>query len=282
MVFGFLWIALTDHAVIAIADSQEQLSLLQTLKGWVFIVVAGTLIYGLTYFWNQRLMDSRDRLLMANQQIRVFNRVFRHNFRNKLNLVDGYLDTAIDEIEDESLVSMLEVSRSETEDILHIAEKLRVLEKIKAESLESATVDIVSAVEGAVEHAQSAYPEATIVLHAPQSVDLIGDDTIEYAIREVLINALDHHHRPASEREVRITIVHSGRRVTVQVHDNGPGIPPGELDALNEGSETPLTHMSGVGLWLVTWLTQLNDGSVTYDTNFDGGTSVTFRFDAVA
>ncbi len=49
LIFGALWIYLSDSIVNAIASGNDQLTLLQTYKGWFFILVTALLLYLLTY-----------------------------------------------------------------------------------------------------------------------------------------------------------------------------------------------------------------------------------------
>lgn len=49
LIFGFLWIYFSDSAVEAIANNQQELSLLQTYKGWFFILITTIMLYLLAY-----------------------------------------------------------------------------------------------------------------------------------------------------------------------------------------------------------------------------------------
>ena len=55
--------------------------------------------------------------------------------------------------------------------------------------------------------------------------------------------------------------------VELAVADNGPGIPETEQRVLaDEAQISPLSHGSGLGLWLVKWLTESYGGSLAIDT----------------
>jgi PAS domain S-box-containing protein len=62
--------------------------------------------------------------------------------------------------------------------------------------------------------------------------------------------------------------------VDIHVIDNGPGLPQQEREVLREGSESPLIHGSGLGLWLTYWIVSNHDGSIQTDVD-DEGTRVT-------
>jgi signal transduction histidine kinase len=65
------------------------------------------------------------------------------------------------------------------------------------------------------------------------------------------------------------------------VRDNGPGIPEDELVPLQEGTETPLKHGSGLGLWLVEWGISRLGGTIQFDANEPRGTVVWLRLPTV-
>ena len=62
-------------------------------------------------------------------------------------------------------------------------------------------------------------------------------------------------------------------RVTVEVRDDGPGLPAMEARVLKEASESPVDHASSFGLWLVNWLVTEMGGEVAADV--EDGTTVT-------
>ena len=59
----------------------------------------------------------------------------------------------------------------------------------------------------------------------------------------------------------------------VQIVDDGPGIPGGELESLAAGTETALQHGSGLGLWQLKWAVRTIGGDLSFDTT--DGTAVT-------
>jgi signal transduction histidine kinase len=61
------------------------------------------------------------------------------------------------------------------------------------------------------------------------------------------------------------------------VADDGPGIPEMEIEVLESGEETPLAHSSGIGLWLVNWLTDHLNGQISFENREPRGSIVTVR-----
>jgi len=62
----------------------------------------------------------------------------------------------------------------------------------------------------------------------------------------------------------------------IRVDDDGPGLPEAERAVLESGSETPLVHGQGLGLWLVYWVVTGLDGDVEV-VEFRDGTTVEVR-----
>ena len=62
------------------------------------------------------------------QRLTVLNRVLRHNLRNDLNVVEGYLDVAGKRVEDDELAYLLAIAEEKTLDVIDLAEKARGVE----------------------------------------------------------------------------------------------------------------------------------------------------------
>ena len=105
-------------------------------------------------------------------------------------------------------------------------------------------------------------------------------ESVQFPIREILENATQHFDGPLHECEVTIAIDVDENVVQLEIDDNGPGIPTEELQSIQQNEETRLVHTNGVGLWLVTWLTDVHNGTVEYQSDPETGTTVCLRFDA--
>ncbi|GAB3707879.1 histidine kinase N-terminal 7TM domain-containing protein [Halorubrum pallidum] len=66
-----------------------------------------------------------------------------------------------------------------------------------------------------------------------------------------------------------------GERFVLTIADDGPGIPPHEIAAVESGRETALEHGSGLGLWVVAWAADAIGADVDYAERDPRGTVVT-------
>ena len=82
-------------------------------------------------------------------------------------------------------------------------------------------------------------------------------------------------HNDGTDPRVTVSARVEGDQAVVRVTDNGPGIDEYELEILDSGTETPLRHGSGLGLWLVKWGTETIGGSVDFEPAEPTGTIAT-------
>jgi sensor histidine kinase regulating citrate/malate metabolism len=66
-------------------------------------------------------------------------------------------------------------------------------------------------------------------------------------------------------------------RLLFSVADDGPGIPELEQHVIESGTETPLNHSLGVGLWVMEWVATTLGGELTIADNEPRGSVVTFQ-----
>jgi PAS domain S-box-containing protein len=135
--------------------------------------------------------------------------------------------------------------------------------------LEREPVDLGEAVEQAVDaqrHRLDAKGQPLSVSRPAQPVTVIGDAArLQQAIGNLVNNASKY--TPAG-RSIRISLEQEGRHAVVRVSDDGPGIPPDQLEAIFE----PFVQMNptlartdgglGIGLTIVKRLVELHGGTV--------------------
>lgn len=281
LAFGLVWIASTDRLVLAVAESPAAVARLQTAKGWAFVGLSTLLILGLSWMHRRQMEGITAALERTSQHLHVLHRVFRHNIRNDLNVILGYVanvDEALGSERDDVRTQLRTVRRT-ADDIVSIGEKFRIVESVDPTGTDLETVELVDLVGGELDRVGERHPTATIETDLPDRAAVVGDHALGYAIREVLENAVEHHPEPA-RCWIGVTIKRSGGELRLTIEDDGAGIPEHELQAVRRGDESQLGHASSVGLWLVTWICGIHGVDVTFARVEDGGTAVTFAFRA--
>lgn len=276
MLFGGIWILLSDSLVNSLFQRPAVLTQIQTIKGWLFVFLSGLLILGLVRTRELQLQKSRNRLSRASQELHVLHRIYRHNIRNDLNVVRGYLELVRAELDTERLREQINLAHNSTDRILGVSEKLGWIERTNTRASNTDTIDVMNIIEREVESFTSEYPEVTIEIHGRgQKTMIYGDDALSHVVRELLENAVEHYSGSREDCCIDVSIERTMSSVTVEIADNGPGISDYEINALEKGEEGPLNHTSGIGLWLVKWLCTFYDGEVSIGKRPGGGTSVT-------
>ena len=103
---------------------------------------------------------------------------------------------------------------------------------------------------------------------------MVGD-----AIRELVQNAIIHSDQKCTSIDIHTQSTDT--MVELTVRDTGPGIPDEERDELTaDGEIDTLNHGTGLGLWFVNLVVRRSDGTLSFDTNDSGGTTVTVRLPA--
>ena len=207
--------------------------------------------------------------------ISVINRVLRHNVRNKLTVINGYAGLLEANLEGEGATQARHIV--ETADrLLDLTESARRIERNRNLSPTLEAVDIVPIVESAVDRLAERYPEATISLDCPDSAVARTLPRVETAVWELLENAAKHSgERPTVDIDIDV----DDEWVWLRIRDDGPGLPEGEREVLATGSEEPLVHGQGLGLWLAYWLVSNLDGHIDVPSVTDG-TTVEIRLPA--
>jgi signal transduction histidine kinase len=208
-----------------------------------------------------------------NERLTVLNRVLRHDIRNDVNLVEGYVDMAdTDRLTDRDAHDMI---REKTREIVDLSARARRVEELLYED-DSTTqsVDLVGMVRTEILHLQDGHPDDVIVdADLPDEATVVGNDLLQSVVDNLLENAVEHADTSPIRIEITIRSVDGGYDLVVA--DNGPGLPEQEQRVITDGEETDLRHSSGMGLWLVTWIVPEFGGTIQMENGEAGGTEIT-------
>jgi len=205
--------------------------------------------------------EERRRNLMAD---------IAHELRTPLAVIQGELEGLIDGVyprDDERLRQLLD----ETRVVSRLVDDLRTLAHSESGALTLRKEPTDLAV--LIHDAASAFP---VEVDVPVDLPLIDVDPLR--IREVIVNLLSNAVRHGEH--VSVIARMNGDRITVDVVDDGPGIPPEELPRLfDRFYKGTASHGSGLGLTIARNLVVAHGGEIHAESR-PGRTTFTFTLPA--
>jgi len=189
----------------------------------------------------------------------VFARIFRHNVRNRLNVIQAHVEMVADRCEgiDTSVERIIDA----TEQLLNHSKKAKLIADVVDERT-TETVDLSIYVNESIGLVDSEHPRAEIKTDLdPVSVEV--HPAFGEAVRELVRNSIQH---TPCERDPQLLFrTDTDSERTLILEDNAGGLPEEEITVLEEGKENSLEHSSGVGLWLVKWIVDRSGGDLSIE-----------------
>lgn len=226
-------------------------------------------IIGLVFGW-MRQLDHKAR--SRYRKSTVLNRTLRHDLRNDVNVVLGYLEVLERDLPDDQ-VDRLDPIRQRLTHLQSIGETARDLQAaVEETSAAGERIDAAGLLREQLDRFDRHHPDVELSADLPPTGWVSADEDLPVVFENIIENAIEHNEPP-----IRVSVASEDAersdRLVVTIRDNGPGIPDSELAVLRNGHETPLEHCSGIGLWLVKWLVAGYDGDISFSTT-DAGTTV--------
>ena len=214
------------------------------------------------------------------RQLQVLTRVLRHNIRNELTVILGQADQLRLELEDDRKLAMVDKVLETAREVATMSEKSQEIEQVIGHSVGERTVDVAALARRVAATYGREYSDASVTVDAPESVTVRGDAQLESALGNLVENAIVHNDRDTPHVELSVDI--DDGAATVTVADDGPGIPAAERAVITGDDDiTQLTHASGIGLWLVRWITESCGGDLSF-TDTAVGSEVSLTLDSGA
>ena len=132
---------------------------------------------------------------------------------------------------------------------------------------EKERVDFQTILEDEVAEVKASYPGATLEFETSvPSATLAANEMISSVFRNLLKNAIQHNDKEVAE--VIISVAEHEETVTVQIADNGPGVPDGQKETVfGKGEQGLDSSGTGIGLHLVDRIVKLHNGKVWVEDN---------------
>jgi signal transduction histidine kinase len=274
LVLGFLALYVSDVLLVQLIDDPAVLSQFQAIKGGAEVVVTAGFIFVLARRSRRSLRTTNARLERQQEELQVLHRVLRHNLRNDVTVIVGYATSLLEEVEDGRHQAWCEKLVTAADRLIHYADQTQKINKATADDAVR-TFDLTEVVSGVIETNPELSRTATITTTLPETAPVRAHRTLGTAVRELLDNAVRHSDREAPAVSVRVDpAAGSPHRTELVVSDDGPGIPAHVRRTIEERGESPLVHLDGLGLWLVSWVATISDGELAIDDRDPRGSTV--------
>lgn len=210
--------------------------------------------------------------IRRQQRLQVLTRIFRHNLRNEGNIIQGHADVLYDELTASPLEENALTIRETIDDILQLSNKVRRIQDVlDRDRVQSSPLGELLRTHR--ERFEDAYPDVELDIELPPTGVLVAR-RLGVAIQEAIENAAKHAEGTPSIT-ISAALDDTAEHVRIHISDEGPGLPDHELEVMSSGTETPLTHGSGIGLWFIYWVVDSLGGDMSIDCDRATGTTIT-------
>lgn len=300
---GSLWILFSDSALHFLVDNPAAAHKLQTIKGWLFILVTGALVYGLSRAMHRSLeveiqerqraqSDLNDALVeaeRANQAKTEFLATLSHEFRTPLNAILGFSEMLRAQyhgpLGSDHYAGYIENIRHSGAHMLTLISNVLDISTIESGrlALNLAAFDIQDMIQDCVKNFRVEAQEKDITIELEAGCRMMYADRLRVSqiVTNLLSNAIKF---TGGGGRVSVVARPANDWVTITVTDTGVGIPP---DLINKVTE-PFTqaHLdpyvaqegSGQGLSIVKALAEAHGGGLEITSTTGKGTAVAVHF----
>lgn len=212
------------------------------------------------------------------QKLRILNRALRHDIRNQMNVVIARAEF-LQEIDDESCRAAARKIVESGKSVVNLSDKARKAQQhLDIPADEDCRQDLVESTERVCQRFAITYPDATVETDLPARAYAVAPPSYNVALTELVENGVIHH--PSGNGPVTIRIECNGKQIAVAVEDECEPIPEQVRATITSGTEQPLRHNDGLGLWIARWIVEPVGGTLSFDRRADDrGNVVSLTFD---
>ncbi|UVE50964.1 PAS domain S-box protein [Haloferax larsenii] len=209
----------------------------------------------------------------TNAELEALNRIVRHDIRNDMTVIVGWAELLSDHV-DESGNDILQRILSTGRHTIEITEVARdLIETMSGGVVETHPVGLAETLDRELASIRHAFPQATFDVDGEiPDVAVRANPLLASAFGNVLNNAVQH---TGEETMVTVSVTADDDVATIEIADNGPGIPDNRKDMVFGKGEKGLDSSgTGLGLYLVYKLVDSYGGEIHIEDNDPTGTVV--------
>lgn len=251
------------------------LSQIQALKAGVEILLTGGFIFAIVRRSRRQIQEATEQVERQRDELGLLHRVFRHNLRNTLNVIRGHLELVREQAEAEPMEERCDEIYGSSERILEYTEQARRIRKVTDGEASAERVDLAETVEEILSNHPWVTEDVVIKTNVPDGIEVEANPMLTEAIHELVTNAIKHNDSSTPRVSLEFDAdAGSSDMVGLRIQDNGPGLPPSEIESLRRERESQVLHATGMGLWFVDWVATHSGGELRVLSDDETGTDI--------
>lgn len=198
------------------------------------------------------------------RHLRVLTRITRHNFRNKLNIIEGYFEQIEQKSDNTDLINKIRRSIS---DLLGLTGWIDTIRSVSGPESAAEIVDVSRLVSEITDPYRQEYSNIKWQVKC-EKAHVTAHSTLRTAINELIDNAVRHNPHEDLKITIEVTEHPADNQICICITDTGQPIPEIEIEPLVSGYDPdPLEHGDRIGLWEVQTIVNAHQGRLSVVEN---------------
>ena len=213
------------------------------------------------------------------EQMKFFNSVLRHDVGNGMDVIRRNAQLLDDDLEGDA-AQRAQTILSWSDDIIDLTGKIRRMldAVVDGDDVDRSPTLLSAVLRERIDHVQSMDDDVTIDADIPDDVRIVADDMLPAVLGNVLSNAIEHN--DADDPHIDVSITEREDSVTIEIADNGPGIPDDEKETVFGWGESRHSSSGGFGLYFVQTMVESYGGEVAVRDNSPRGAIFSLTFES--
>ncbi len=278
------YIVFSGRVAAACADSLDDLRAIEAFKGFGFVAATGTLLFFILLGRWRTTRRQRELLIQSERRAvaAMYAASLAHDLNNMLMGLQGLVEALQGhEARDEYLRTMREATERSLQSLAPFARRLASMAKEFRPGATTA-VDLAAVatriVDLARRHPDVKFCDLRVGEAAAGRVE-IQPELLEQAILNLIVNAAQ---AAGPQGRIELRVRREARTVVLEVHDDGPGVPPEKTDAIFAVGYSTKSKGNGLGLLTVQALAAAGRAQISVARSPLGGAVFRLVFPASA
>ena len=202
------------------------------------------------------------------QELELLNRIVRHDIRNDLSVMLGWLEVLQEHVDDEGQDAFEKILNS-GDHVIELTEIARDYAEMVVSEEEPTveSISLCSVLDTELSLREESFPDAEFIVdQLPREVEVAANSMLSSVFRNLLNNAVQHNDKDTPV--VEVSCEKQDGNIEVRIADNGPGIPDDQKDVVfGKGEKNLDSPGTGIGLYLVHTLVSQYGGDVWVEDN---------------